>query len=57
MSFDSSRFTFDPRNNFSGVVMQQGRVQLDSTGMSGLPNLPDVSEPELWMRSAVPSYP
>ncbi len=30
MSFDSSRFTFDPWNNFSGVVMQQGRVQLDS---------------------------
>jgi len=30
MSFDSSRFTFDPRNNFSAVVMQQGRVQLDS---------------------------
>jgi hypothetical protein len=30
MSFDSSRFTFDPWNNFSGVVMEQGRVQLDS---------------------------
>jgi hypothetical protein len=30
MSFDSSRFTFDPWKNFSGVVMQQGRVQLDS---------------------------
>jgi hypothetical protein len=30
MSFDSSRFTFDPYNNFSGVLMQQGRVQLDS---------------------------
>ena len=30
MSFDSSRFTFDPWSNFSGVVMQQGRVQLDS---------------------------
>ena len=30
MSFDSSRFTFDPRNDFTGVVMQQGRVQLDS---------------------------
>ncbi|HEY0760112.1 MAG TPA: DUF6519 domain-containing protein [Acidisarcina sp.] len=30
MSFDSSRFTFDPWNNFFGVVMQQGRVQLDS---------------------------
>ncbi len=30
MSFDSSRFTFRPRKNFLGVVMQQGRVQLDS---------------------------
>ena len=30
MSFDSSRFTFDPWNDFLGVVMQQGRVQLDS---------------------------
>jgi hypothetical protein len=30
MSFDSSRFTFDPWNSFFGVVMQQGRVQLDS---------------------------
>lgn len=30
MSFDSSRFTFHPRKNFLGVVMQQGRVQLDS---------------------------
>lgn len=30
MSFDSSRFTFDPWNNFSGVLMEQGRVQLDS---------------------------
>ena len=30
MSFDSSRFTFDPWNDFFGVVMQQGRVQLDS---------------------------
>ncbi len=30
MSFDNSRFTFDPRKNFSGVVMEQGRVQLDS---------------------------
>jgi hypothetical protein len=30
MSFDSSRFTFDPRRNFHGVVMEQGRVQLDS---------------------------
>jgi hypothetical protein len=30
MSFDSSRFTFDPWNDFFGVVMEQGRVQLDS---------------------------
>ena len=30
MSFDKSRFTFDPWNDYCGVVMQQGRVQLDS---------------------------
>ena len=30
MSFDTSRFTFDPWKNYSGVVMEQGRVQLDS---------------------------
>ena len=30
MSFDNSRYTFNPRNDYSGVVMQQGRVQLDS---------------------------
>lgn len=30
MSFDSSRFTFNSWNDFLGVVMQQGRVQLDS---------------------------
>src|SRR5579864_7505950 len=30
MSFDISRFTFNPRKDYSGVVMQQGRVQLDS---------------------------
>src|SRR5271166_6306203 len=30
MSFDSSRVTFNPWNDFNGVVMQQGRVQLDS---------------------------
>ncbi|MGH8257635.1 MAG: DUF6519 domain-containing protein, partial [Steroidobacteraceae bacterium] len=30
MSFDNSRYTFNPRDNYSGVVMQQGRVQLDS---------------------------
>jgi len=30
VSFDNSRFTFDPWKNFSGVVMEQGRVQLDA---------------------------
>ncbi len=30
MSFDMSRSSFRPRKNFLGVVMQQGRVQLDS---------------------------
>src|SRR5579872_1463781 len=30
MSFDMSRVTFDPWKDFSSVVMQQGRVQLDS---------------------------
>ena len=30
MSFDNSRFTFNPWNDYFGVVMQQGRVQLDS---------------------------
>jgi hypothetical protein len=30
MSFDTSRFIFNPRKNYSGVVMEQGRVQLDS---------------------------
>jgi hypothetical protein len=30
MSFDNSRFPFNPWSDFSGVVMQQGRVQLDS---------------------------
>ena len=30
MSFDISRSSFRPRENFLGVVMQQGRVQLDS---------------------------
>src|SRR5262249_41415264 len=30
VSFDKSRFTFNPRKDYSGVVMQQGRVQLDS---------------------------
>lgn len=29
MSGDYSRFTFDPRNNYSGVLLQQGRVLLD----------------------------
>ncbi len=30
MSFDNSRFTFNPFNDYAGVVMEQGRVQLDS---------------------------
>ena len=30
MSGDYSRFTFKPRKRFSGVQMQQGRVQLDA---------------------------
>lgn len=30
MSFDNSRYTFNPRKDYSGVVMQQGRVQLDA---------------------------
>ena len=30
MSFDISRNTFNPRKDYSGVVMQQGRVQLDA---------------------------
>ena len=30
MSFDCSRFSFQSWNDFLGVVMQQGRVQLDS---------------------------
>src|SRR5277367_241006 len=30
MSFDNSRFTFNPWNDYFGVVMQQGRVQLDA---------------------------
>jgi hypothetical protein len=30
VSFDISRASFRPRKNFLGVVMQQGRVQLDS---------------------------
>src|SRR5665213_732635 len=30
MSFDASRFPFDAWKDFNGVVMQQGRVQIDS---------------------------
>ena len=30
MSFDLSRISFDDGNNFLGVIMQQGRVQLDA---------------------------
>jgi hypothetical protein len=30
MSFDNSRFTFNPSNDYCGVVMEQGRVQTDA---------------------------
>jgi hypothetical protein len=30
MSFDTSRYSFHPWNDYFGVVMQQGRVQLDA---------------------------
>ena len=30
MTFDTSRFRFDAARDFLGVVMQQGRVQLDA---------------------------
>jgi len=30
MAGDYTRFTFDPRKRYSGVLMQQGRVQLDA---------------------------
>ncbi|MGH2884802.1 MAG: DUF6519 domain-containing protein, partial [Solirubrobacteraceae bacterium] len=30
MAFDLSRTVFDPFKNYSGVIMEQGRVQLDS---------------------------
>ena len=30
MSFDYSRISFDPLKDYYGVVMQQGRVQLDA---------------------------
>jgi hypothetical protein len=30
MSGDYSRVRFDPKKHFSGVLMQQGRVQLDA---------------------------
>jgi hypothetical protein len=30
VSFDTGRFTFNPFKNYSGVLMEQGRVQLDS---------------------------
>ncbi|MFS8086325.1 MAG: DUF6519 domain-containing protein, partial [Acidobacteriota bacterium] len=32
MKSDSSRFTFDPSKHFTGVRMQQGRVQIDADG-------------------------
>lgn len=35
MKGDSTRFTFDPKKHYSSVMMQQGRIQLDSDwGMS-----------------------
>ena len=30
MSFDNSRFTFNPTKNYHGVIVQQGRVQTDA---------------------------
>lgn len=39
MSFDISRYSFDPRKNYLGVVMQQGRVQLDSDSNEWLAEL------------------
>jgi hypothetical protein len=30
VAFDNSRYTFNPFHDYSGVVMEQGRVQLDS---------------------------
>ncbi len=30
MAFDNSRYTFNPLNDYFGVVMEQGRVQVDS---------------------------
>ena len=30
MKGDFSRFTFDPRKNYTSVLMQQGRAQLDA---------------------------
>ena len=36
MSGDFSRVRFDPSNDFSGVLMQQGRVQLDSDWNEGV---------------------
>ncbi len=30
MTFDTSRSTFDPWKDYAAVVMEQGRVQLDS---------------------------
>jgi hypothetical protein len=39
MSFDISRVTFNPWKDLNGVVMQQGRVQLDSDWNEGLAEL------------------
>ncbi|MGL4961287.1 MAG: DUF6519 domain-containing protein [Inquilinus sp.] len=36
MSGDYTRFTFAPRKRFAGVLMQQGRVQLDSDWNEGV---------------------
>ena len=36
MAFDNSRLTFDPRNDYAAVVMEQGRVQTDADWNEGL---------------------
>ena len=41
MSGDYTRFTFDPRKRYSGVLMQQGRVQLDADWNEGIDILKD----------------
>src|SRR5258708_9772658 len=57
MSFDTSRYTFDPWNNFAGVVMPQGRVQLDSDWNEWLAELGRrlrAGTPDIVGRAAVP---